>query len=93
MRTHGWMITKDHLDGQDAEVCGPSNINSATMTRLINGGGEKFRMYDDDGILYYSGRMIHDDDTDGFEPLDDFGGPNSGCTRLDYLSNGQWETL
>jgi hypothetical protein len=54
-------------------------------------------MYDDDGLLVYEGRCNcldnPDEDVDGFEPLDDFGEPNFGCTRIDYLIDGEWKTL
>lgn len=39
-----------------------------------------WEMYDDDGVLYYSG-MIWGEYT-GFEPLDDWGAPNAGCTSI-----------
>lgn len=28
-----------------------------------------------------------------FEPLDDFGTPNAGCTYIQYLQGGKWSTL
>lgn len=28
-----------------------------------------------------------------FEPLDDYGTPNWGCTGIEYLENGRWELL
>lgn len=40
----------------------------------------KFRMFDDDGVLYYEGEM--NEFCDGLEPLTDFGMPNAGCTIL-----------
>ena len=46
--------------------------------------GKKFRMYDDDGELYYEGYLLHGD---GFEPLDDFGTPNAGAVDIKY--NGE----
>jgi hypothetical protein len=60
----------------------------------------RFRMLDDDDQVYYEGYMIpfdqHNDSSDGFEPLDDFGEGNAGCTRLDYWEPGKgggWTTL
>lgn len=51
-----------------------------------------FRMYDDDGILYYEGRM--NQYCDGFEPLNDFGTPNAGCTMIKIRKkDGSWELL
>lgn len=46
-----------------------------------------FKMFDDDHILYYSGRMITDEGASElacFGPLRDFGMPNAGCTLVEY---------
>lgn len=49
----------------------------------------KFRMLDDDGAVYYEGLSS----SESFAPLDDFGGPNAGCTMIEYHNNGKWEML
>lgn len=88
--SYGWLITKDVLSGHDpvnTEVgtIGPRGISEELQERLRNGEGEKFELYDDDDILYYKGLLINGD---GFEPLDDFGMPNAGCTAIKI--NGRW---
>lgn len=52
----------------------------------------QFRMYDDDGMLYYEGKA---DEDASFEPLDDFGMPNAGCTYIKYYNDNtnEWETV
>jgi hypothetical protein len=86
-----WTITKDLTDG-----CGEANQEgtvgpcSATLTAseiVSHPKAKDFRMYDDDGTLYYEGFLLGDDE---FAPLDDFGEPNAGCTRIDVLENGKW---
>jgi hypothetical protein len=59
-----------------------------------------FRLYDDEGNLYYEGRSSDADSEDAFNPLDDFGTPNAGCTEIGYYSlsrgdkaPGEWVTL
>lgn len=95
----GWIIDRDLLfesegDGRDETgTVGPSGFEGDPASFDI-----KFRMYDDDDELYYEGRMNQDAMDDGFaegwgDPLDDFGTPNAGCTRLDYLEDGTWKTL
>ena len=84
-----WIIDKDHIDnGKAVGTMGP---------RGYTGDGTElhcqFRMYDDDGILYYEGRNNTSDDDNAFGPLDDFGAPNAGCTSIRYLVKGRWETL
>jgi hypothetical protein len=54
-----------------------------------------FRMSDGDGDIAYYGRCDTNDDDNAFTPLDDFGGPNYGCTTIEYFNRdtGQWEEL
>jgi hypothetical protein len=81
-------------------ITGPRTASPAAIGRLTAGEGEQFRMYDDDDELYYEGRWVADPDVpdeafEGFEPLDCFGAPNAGCTRLDYRNDatGEWARL
>jgi hypothetical protein len=48
-----------------------------------------FRLYDDDGELYYEGLCVANN---SFYPLDEEQ-PNSGVTEIHYLNNGKWEQL
>ncbi len=76
----GWYITQDH------EVC--NDCENATIEQkkqlILLGFTEKFKMFDDDGVLYYSGLAKPDID---FEPLDYFGMPNAGCTSIKYFDS------
>lgn len=100
---YGWIIDVDHLPDENYTppsnmnapgMKGPRNINPRIEARLDAGEGDPFRMYDDDGELMYSGRFIGPDDETPFAPLDDFGAPNAGCTRIDYLTpQGEWAQL
>lgn len=49
----------------------------------------KFRMFDDDGILYFEGLSSV---SNTFVPLDDLG-VSYGCTEIHYLINGKFEQL
>lgn len=53
----------------------------------------KFRMRDDDGELCYEGVGNCLTAGEGFEPLDDFGMPNAGCTSIEWFVQGRWEVL
>ena len=98
---YGWLIYKDHTEVDyedegilDVQVFGPSGISDDLKAKLLAGEGEEFRMYDCDDNLYYTGRLIEDDDTQGFEPLDDYGMPNAGATDIHYKDkDGNWEPL
>jgi len=63
-----------------------SNLDEAIQKVIKKYGlGIKFKLYDDDGELYYEGSMQVED----FHPMDDFGMPNSGCTELWYSKNNE----
>lgn len=85
-----WIITKDHLNDEVVEVLGPSIITDKEIEILKKGKGKSFRLYDDDHTLYYSGKLIGEDE---FEPLDDYGTPNAGCTTIEVFENGKWEQV
>ena len=68
-----WIITKDRIENGDAK--GVSNGDKSITSNKAH-----FSMYDDDDNCYYEG-MIYGN-YDGFEPLDDYGMPNAGCTYI-----------
>jgi len=78
-----WEITYDHLDEKPVSVQSPGFSDDGTDDWI------KFKMYDDDGELYYSGRMNRYD----FDPLDDYGMPNAGATALHYFQDGKWHVM
>lgn len=91
----GWIIDKDHtVDEADKNAKAPSNANAVGMMgpSTYKGDGSdcihRFRMYDDDGELYYEGRS---NEPECFEPLWNFGTPNAGATEIKYLQpDGRW---
>lgn len=89
MSKYAWVIMKDHLapDGFGGEVGvkGPRDATPELLADLTH-MGRTFEMRDDDGELYYTGRIVGE--YDGFEPLDDFGRPNAGCTSIRYPGSG-----
>jgi hypothetical protein len=89
---YGWIIARvtddSGLDASEVGIMGPRGM-TATADQLRS-EGQAFRMYDDDGVLYYEGYCLGD----MFAPLDDFGMPNAGCTTIKYkAANGTWESL
>lgn len=90
-----WEVTKDHIAGKEGEVrdvCVQSpDFDEAYAERMIY----QFRMYDDDGNLYYEGRSDDDNSGRAFDPLDDYGTPNAGCTTIRYWNpdKGIWDHL
>ena len=91
-----WHVTQDHLASQFPEDF-PSNGLDGSHVRSFGWdetNPEKadrisFRMYDDDGELYFTGEC-----TDQcFCPLD-WGRADSGATEIKYQQpDGEWETL
>jgi len=97
IQLRGWLITRDSLEHgtkHDAKgTYGPRRISKESLKALKKNTDvcERFRMLDDDGEVYYYGRIIGGS---GFEPLYDFGEPNAGCTEIQYIgSNGKWGPL
>lgn len=87
---YAWVVTADHLEnGLHVGTNGPRHHE--TDLAFIREQGAPFRMFDGDGVLALEGRIVGE--YDGFEPLDDFGRPGYGCTEIQYLENGTWQTL
>ena len=93
-----WTITKDNLaepgepSGTNSNAVGIVGPRGATMTSAeiaAHPKAKQFRMGDEDGV-WYEGWLVGDDE---FAPLDDFGEPNAGCTRIDILENDEWKQL
>jgi len=91
-----WLITADRLAENDREsAVGAEGPSSAPAMFGDDWTPRQFRMYDDDGVLCYDGILFAEDpDSEEacFGPLDDFGAPNAGCTRIDYFNGRDWET-
>jgi len=98
---YAWVITKDHIDGEEEGVHGPFGCSLSPDEIKKHPKREFFKMYDDDGVLYYDGYFVQlDEDADcdevsGFEPLDDFGMPNAGAVCIKYRNKktGKMEVL
>jgi len=96
-----WIITQSWITDEafgmptEVEVIGPRAISDADVALLKKGEGQSFRMYDDDGVLYYEGATLDGiDGEDAFGPLDNYGEPNAGCTEIKYYTHDkEWVTL
>lgn len=70
-------------NGKDKVVCGkPDELDF------------KFRLLDDDGVVYAYGYSSSNDDEKAFAPLDAYSGAY-GVTEIQYrnANTGKWETL
>jgi hypothetical protein len=103
-----WTITKDHIkeegepEGsyQNARtIVGPRNATLSHEEIVAHKDGQKFRLYDDDGNLYYDGVLVdcEDDEDYGdegiFRPLNEFGTPNAGAVILKVKEGRKWVTV
>lgn len=100
----GWIVTKDYVDNFDGSgefdpkkqlkevtVIGPRKCE-LTKEELLQ--GHPFKMYDDDDNLYYEGFYVGDKTSEGaFDPLDHYGTPNAGCTKIFYKKGNKWDQL
>lgn len=103
---YAWAITKDHIANPNAEegtyenakgLIGPRGVELSYEEIASHPDREFFKIYDDDGELYYDGYFVEngDEEADGFEPLEDFGMPNAGATHIKYRNKqtGKMEWL
>lgn len=102
-----FIIDRDHLHEKFAIVpsrvgtIGPGCAFPRDEDRLKAGEGVPFRLYDDDGELYFAGRRLEYSDCDSFyhaeselAPLDCLGTPDAGCTeQRERNDEGQWVAL
>ena len=101
-----FLITRDLIMRKDEEgygfgVQGPSDAQQDTLDRLAAGEGRAFRMLDDDGVVYYHGRMLEDDREQTwdateweFQPLFCYGTPNAGAVTIQYRDeSGAWRSI
>jgi hypothetical protein len=102
--SYAWAITKDVMPQEGAKegtvenavgLTGPRYGLPLTYDEIVkHPKGKKFRMLTDDDEILYEGVFVDENDKyDGFEPKDDFGEPNAGCTTIEYLEDGVWKTL
>jgi hypothetical protein len=101
--TYAWIIDTDLLElpgHSNRDLTGPSHAPAAMLHQLETDpdAGDKFRMLDDDGEIYYLGRILGGgadaNDDAAFGPLTDFGMPDSGCTDIQYQDvRGKWVSL
>lgn len=79
-----WIIDKDIIEHGETDGTKCAGYDEAMKMPV------KFKMYDDDGNLYFEGRMQEHD----FHPLDEFGMPSYGCTYIETKrDDGTWEVL
>lgn len=85
-----FVITEDHLDNVKRDKAEIAYLKS-------RGFRTYFRLYDDDGELYFTGYLyseeIAGEEVDEFAPLD-WAMYDSGCTEIKYRNaQGRLETL
>lgn len=93
-----WVIEKDYISESFGNV---GVYNHVGFLSDHPDHIELFRMYDDDDILYYEGTLCFDNQEEDrnpevwFAPLDDYGMPNDGCTRIRILNTvtGKWDLV
>jgi hypothetical protein len=104
LATYAWIIDTDLLaepGHTNTNLTGPSRAPALLLHQLEANpdAGDKFRLLDGDGQVYYLGRILeggpNSDDDAAFGPLTDFGMPDSGCVEIEYLNaaTGEWVAL
>lgn len=93
--TYAWVITEDN--GEVDTIVGIRGPSSCHLTKdeIVNHPeAKKFRLVDDDDIVYCHGYFVDlVGKASGFEPKDNFGEPELGCTKIQYYEDGVWKSL
>lgn len=107
--SYAWIIDRDHLEGSEEDyakgVTGPRDAPDvlielldihATNQLAERHGAEifRFRMYDDDNILYFTGRMVTDEGATEeacYGPLGDYGAPAAGAVLIKYQGHPEMD--
>lgn len=107
---YAWRIDRDHLYegspkfwdeigvGSAVGVIGPSDarlLPDEDVDTAWYPYRHQFRMYDDDGELYYTGTLFWEGSPEPEEhqlygPLGDYGG-GSGCVSIKYRGKPEWD--
>lgn len=89
LQDYRWEVQKSYIEdpnfGKATKVC----VKSRHFDKVDFEMPFKFRMFDDDGNLYYEGVASGKD----LEPLYDYGMPNAGCTYIQFFEDGKWVTV
>lgn len=98
---YAWVITRDHLaEGDEPSAVGtsgPAIAPGELLEALERGQGRTFRLYDDDGLLCYTGRGLWLGEPDepsesaAYGPLGDFGTAYAGCTMVRWHGHPEWD--
>lgn len=83
-----WVITENIIDHDNTRLFYSSEKAREKKDKVIE-KGTKFRLLDDDDIVYFIGYSM---DNSSFAPLDDLG-ESYGCVSIQYWENGEWEEL
>lgn len=75
-----FIITKDFIEGTNRPA-----ITEDQKKKMPH----KFRLFDDDGELYFEG---YSSNSSSFRPLDEYG-IDYGCTEIKYFEKDKWEVL
>lgn len=104
---YAWIIDKDHLaegpQEDDAGITGPSDAPDELLELLKHTTGASaakgiytFKLYDDDGEHYYTGRLataldMNAEEEPCYAPLGDFGMGWAGCTSVKWQGHPEWD--
>lgn len=89
-----WEIDKDHIKDKDEEgregVSGETWNDFGGSFDLPKGPKTRFKMYDDDGELYYEGWLHNDDECLNQLAALSYAKRDAGCTTIKVLIEGRW---
>lgn len=85
----GYIIDRDYLaDGMEPSCVG---VCSRGWSDTVDAAATlRFRLKDDDGEIYYGGRLVDDDECMSQDAALSFGMNDAGCTTIEVKRNDEW---
>lgn len=86
-------VWKTYCNERKRDITCGATQSQELMTKLRSEVGERWRCKDDDGVVYGEGIIVGD--YNGFEPLDDYYGPDQGAVSIEYYNptTEEWSVL
>jgi hypothetical protein len=86
-----WIIRRDYISRKEEE-CYHAGLASHDWKPEYAKRPDvlKWRAYDDDGELYYTGLLIDDDQCEGQMRVLEFTMNDAGCVRVEVFRDGKW---
>ncbi len=86
----GFRIDRDYLWKEGDTTKSRVGVASVGWGYIENSTPIRFRCLDDDGVVYYGGSLVDDDECNGQEKALNFCMNDAGCTTIQVKYSNEW---